>query len=466
MSPEQQSSTFLHDKCTSTFCPPCYPPASVARNKDDNLSTQFLNYHSFDHATSPYPLHDTWANYGATTVHVSAPGANIRSPVPAGLQKSAARWAARLLPLGAGFFETTGTSAAAAHAASLAALVWSFRPFVSPQSVRDFLVVSGTESDLAYSGKLLSSGRLSASLAMANAASLTASTPPTSTVVQTIAFSDTEGAVGLIAGDVILSLAQNNLDPGTSGQTSAQEIKLFFLDNGDTILGEISLGTSCDVVNLATSVTCTLPGAGVAVPGLRVSKIAAYPARTGGIAWSLGAATAVLTVSDTLDAGSVGSEFAVSGLSISPGFEDDNKETGEARVRIQFTAPKNEQGILEYRVYQADDTGEKVGGVYTPVLARINKKGLLDTPVVSGSSAMEVESHSEGVEIRNLGGYSWSPDGGGNGAHSNYTNDVDASTTIKGPGVLYVNFLDLEEDFDWVRVSGKTVLTGKFNQVF
>jgi subtilisin family serine protease len=86
----------------------------------------------------------SFSNYGATTVHVAAPGASILSTTPGG-----------------NYAWYGGTSMAAPHVAAIAALAWSHAPSASHQAVRT-AILDGADAKSSLSGKVLTGGRVNA----------------------------------------------------------------------------------------------------------------------------------------------------------------------------------------------------------------------------------------------------------------------------------------------------------------
>ncbi|MHC4176687.1 MAG: S8 family serine peptidase [Planctomycetota bacterium] len=85
-----------------------------------------------------------FSNYGASSVHLAAPGVSVYSTVP-----------------GAGYASYSGTSMATPHVAGVAALAWSVAPDASVAEVRAALL-QGTDSLAALDGKVTTGGRLNA----------------------------------------------------------------------------------------------------------------------------------------------------------------------------------------------------------------------------------------------------------------------------------------------------------------
>jgi subtilisin family serine protease len=90
----------------------------------------------------------SFSNYGAKTVHVAAPGAEIVST-----------W------LGAAFFEASGTSMATPAVAGVAALVLSVEPDMKPEDLRARLI-EASDPVASLKGKIVSGGRLNAARAV------------------------------------------------------------------------------------------------------------------------------------------------------------------------------------------------------------------------------------------------------------------------------------------------------------
>ncbi|MCW2949407.1 MAG: peptidase and in, kexin, sedolisin [Thermoleophilia bacterium] len=94
----------------------------------------------------------TWANYGATTVDIAAPGEDILVAKPGG-----------------GYFSTDGTSFSAPHVTGAAALLSAATAGIDPTSIRARLVASATPVP-ELRNRIVSGGTLNANAALASAA--------------------------------------------------------------------------------------------------------------------------------------------------------------------------------------------------------------------------------------------------------------------------------------------------------
>jgi subtilisin family serine protease len=86
----------------------------------------------------------SFSNFGASSVHLAAPGVSILST-----------------HLNNGYASLNGTSMAAPHVAGAASLAWSYNPGATAAEVKDALL-SGVDPITAMSGKSISGGRLNA----------------------------------------------------------------------------------------------------------------------------------------------------------------------------------------------------------------------------------------------------------------------------------------------------------------
>lgn len=476
---------------------------------------------SFDHRLPEknYPL-SKWANFGKRTVHVAFPGENILAPVPTDLQKQTALWDARNLERQneLGFFRVTGTSASSAHAASLVALLWSFRPgFYSFSAFKTFLLeeavtkyVAGTSSD---AEKLASGGRGNATIAMekmkdmaaGNGAMIKLSSETTTTKVVTVDFADVNEMPGVIQGDFKVVLGQ-----GGTWISSATEVRFYFLSEEDEVLGLVPLlnrkceisdedrDTTCSVSNKSNfTVTEGQTSSGVVMPP-GTAKIAGYPVRS-----ESDGPDRIAASKGTVARWPKGDKVEIPLKNIWTATEkypsnvellipDDDSRENKARVRIRFEGAADEREIDSYNIYRVTRTGKKVvltssspGGSDPAPLAVVPKKGMLGTSTVFGSpQVMAVESYIYGgreettrdyhdsmgtgarIEIRNRGGYSHrrAQETGDKTQHIvRYQNNKYAWTVLKGPGTLFTEFLDLEENFDYLKI-GQTILTGYYNR--
>ena len=95
-------------------------------------------------ATDRYDQRAYWANYGATSVDVAAPGVSIYSTIP-----------------GSAYGYKSGTSMATPHVAGVAALVKSVNPSATVSEVKS-AIMNGVDVKSGLSGKCLTGGRVNA----------------------------------------------------------------------------------------------------------------------------------------------------------------------------------------------------------------------------------------------------------------------------------------------------------------
>lgn len=126
---------------------------AAAGNEENNIDHRAHAYYPASYGLSniiSVAAHDqnlrmiNSSNYGARSVHLSAPGHRIRSSLPGDR---------------AGYL--TGTSQATAFVSGVAALLMSQYPELSPSQIRDVIVQSAIKED-GLRGRILSEGRLDA----------------------------------------------------------------------------------------------------------------------------------------------------------------------------------------------------------------------------------------------------------------------------------------------------------------
>ena len=159
---------------------PEYPASYLGSNV---ISVAATNHND---ALAPY------SNYGATSVHVAAPGSSILSTKPGG-----------------GYTTKSGTSMASPHVAGVASLLLSKRSDLTPGDVRQ-AIMQGTDQLSNLEDKILSGGRLNAYGALMEVA------PHNGQFVSVQATSTTEATFGL----------------RTASDQSHQFVQI--IDNGDT----------------------------------------------------------------------------------------------------------------------------------------------------------------------------------------------------------------------------------------
>jgi subtilisin family serine protease len=139
---------------TQPFDPASYPVASIVAVA----------------SSGPTDQRSYFSNYGATSVHLAAPGENILSTY-----------------LGTDYEQESGTSMATPHVAGVAAMLAQMNPSLSVADIKQILIQSVDQLP-AWNGRVVSGGRLNAFKA-ASAVSPSTNTPPTVAIT-----SPTEGA--------------------------------------------------------------------------------------------------------------------------------------------------------------------------------------------------------------------------------------------------------------------------------
>eukprot|EP00392_Amoebophrya_sp_AT5.2_P005630 g5639.t1 len=153
----------------------------------------------------------SFSNFGRLQVDVAAPGSSILSTVPN------ERYA---------FF--SGTSMACPFVAGEAALLWSFRPELNYNQVRDLILATVDRKD-AWVDKLKSAGRVNVHKAMLKAKTdFTQAFPPTA-MPTSMAFTDTDNRVGRVAGNVRVQFDPSKPSVRDGGVTA---VNLYFVRPG------------------------------------------------------------------------------------------------------------------------------------------------------------------------------------------------------------------------------------------
>ncbi|PKL59381.1 MAG: hypothetical protein CVV33_08140, partial [Methanomicrobiales archaeon HGW-Methanomicrobiales-4] len=128
----------------------------------------------------------SYSNYGPTSVDVAAPGDWILSTYPTAL--------------GYQYIKMKGTSMAAPHVSGLAALLLSVNPGLTPDQLKQ-LIMDNADKVPAFSGKIVSGGRIDAARSLSAAGGGPTPTPTTTPTSQVIALPGSASIPRDLSGD-------------------------------------------------------------------------------------------------------------------------------------------------------------------------------------------------------------------------------------------------------------------------
>eukprot|EP00933_Yihiella_yeosuensis_P060656 TRINITY_DN63401_c0_g1_i1.p1 TRINITY_DN63401_c0_g1~~TRINITY_DN63401_c0_g1_i1.p1 ORF type:complete len:1195 (-),score=296.00 TRINITY_DN63401_c0_g1_i1:27-3611(-) len=169
--------------------------------------------------------------FGKDTVTLAAPGSYIYSTAP-----------------GNKYQALSGTSMACPHVSGVAALIWSYRPQLSLEQVKDILVstVDVTEK---YQNQVSTNGRVNAFRALLLAGQQEAPKPPAN-VPKGIEFKDTNSGIGALSGAITITCAEDESD--------IDYYRVVFVSSAGFIQGSLgtvnATGAQTATVNLNSSV--------------------------------------------------------------------------------------------------------------------------------------------------------------------------------------------------------------------
>lgn len=148
---------------------------------------------------------------------------------------------------------------------------------------------------------------------------------------------------------------------------------------------------------------------------------------------------------------------------------DEDARDGFLKVRISFNPPSSgEADLSAYNIYQTNSAGVKAAA--TPI-AVISKENALVLPPVTefavGGSVQPATTPAFSVSIVTDGvstdGAVWTGDRLVLSKKDGLANSVNQRVVLTGPGILSVEYLALEEGYDFLKIGGDKILTGSFD---
>jgi hypothetical protein len=344
--------------------------------------------------------------YGPETVHVAAPGSDILSTAPGNKYKS-----------------LSGTSMATPHVSGLAALVWMYRPQLTPLQLKQILLSTAVKSEQ-LEGRISTGAKINARLALRAAGLFHIPQPPVHPP-RAIAFHDVDGSKGSVSGVVTLTAAEDESD--------VDYYKIYFVSAAGfplSVLGEIQASGAPTLTLLINE--------SLAMPRYATGFIAVAGNASGEMTpWHEGLGP-IVDVEDfimpVLDARAV----SWSG--------DSDCRPGHLTGAFHITRADDEDTISSYNIYWLNQSSDGARG---PLLGSIPGIGF-QKPTCKGSCSLVEQTELPGGTVR----YS----------RAAYTNNENVVISFSGPARVDVKKLDIENGYDSL-VIGNVPLTGSMSNV-
>jgi hypothetical protein len=342
--------------------------------------------------------------YGEQSVHVAAPGSHILSTAPGNTYKS-----------------LSGTSMATPHVSGLAALVWMYRPHLSPLQIKEILLSTATRSK-SLEGRIITGGKINARLALDAAETYKAPQPPVHSPLA-ITFKDMDGTKGSISGDVFVNAADDESD--------VDYYKVYLISAAGyplMALGEIkAVGTQR--LNLSINP--------ISLPRYATGLLAVAGNATGEMMPWLESGGLIVDIEDYVLP--VYQPQAVSWI------DGENCSAGDVSGKLRMTRAIDEDTITSYNIYWLNQSSDIVRG---PLMGTIPAIGFR-RPTCSGWTCDSIEQ----TEL---------PGGISKYSRADYGNNEFAEISFSGPALVKVTHLATEYGYDSLKV-GKSLLSGSLS---
>eukprot|EP00929_Paragymnodinium_shiwhaense_P014065 TRINITY_DN121941_c0_g1_i1.p1 TRINITY_DN121941_c0_g1~~TRINITY_DN121941_c0_g1_i1.p1 ORF type:complete len:1257 (+),score=182.95 TRINITY_DN121941_c0_g1_i1:100-3870(+) len=330
--------------------------------------------------------------YGASSVHVAAPGSDIWSTVPFSKYK-----------------RLSGTSMACPYVTGLAALLWMRCPQLSAMQVRSFILDSVVKT-AALEGRVSTGGQINAFKSLQSAKD-SVSYPPINHP-RNISFDDEDGALGAISGQVVILAADNERD--------IEYYKVYVVTAEKAHLGVLGSISPTGEAELHMAILGSYP----------------LPPFAAGLEVVAGNATGE-TFSNNPYTPLKDYVVPAFGATQLRWLGDCDPHPGFMAGTLEFHRAEDEATLTGYQVYWRTYIGEKG---YGPLLDTVPTLGYRAPSCSLGSCA--------NINIESLHG------GGYRCTHLNYTDIEEALITLTGPGHIVVTYFDTEDGYDFLRLTG------------
>jgi hypothetical protein len=309
------------------------------------------------------------------------------------------------------------------HVSGLAALVWMYRPHLTPLQVKEILLSTAAKSEQ-LEGRIHTGAKINARLALRAAGLFRIPKPPVHSP-SAIAFQDIDGSKGLLSGVVTVTAAEDESD--------VAYYKVYFVSAAGfplSVLGEIQV-SGAPTLTLLINESIPLPRYAtgfIAVSGNASGEMTPWHDGLG-------------PVSDIEDhVVPVLDPRAVSWSG------DSDCRPGHLSGTLRVTRADDEDTISSYNIYWLNKTSDVARG---PLLGSIPGIGFRK-PICTGTCSLIEQIELPGGTIR----YS----------RAAYINNENAVISFSGPARVHVMQLDTEYGYDRLAI-GNVPLTGSISNV-